>query len=401
MLIKTIYCRIFQFFLKIGNYFLGYKTPILNNSLGSTKTIYQILNKENKHKPLIVSDNVIKSLNLMESLIDSLKENSIEYTLYTDVSPNPTIENVENGYKLYRENNCDSLIAFGGGSPIDCAKAIGAKVVNSNKSISKLQGLLKVKKTIPLLIAVPTTAGTGSETTVAAVITNQNTHLKKSINDPHIMPKYAFLDPSLTVGLPKFTTAITGLDALTHAIEAYLNHTYNTKYENKLALDAIKLIHDNIETAYNDGKNIVARENMLLAAFYAGRAFTRGCVGYVHAIGHTLSGLYNVPHGEAMSIILPHVLRMYGKKIYKRLSKIADVCSINGNSKKEKSENFIKYIEDLKVKFSIKEKIDVIKDSDINKIVDWADKECNPLYPVPKILSKKELKKFILKISEN
>lgn len=390
-----VFCRLYQLIMKIGNYFIGFKTPECIEGPDSVLKLNEILVKNNLLKPLIVTNQNLIDIGLLEKTILSLNENNVQYTLFSNVSPNPTSDNVEEGYKIYLENNCDCLIAFGGGSPIDCAKAIGAKIVKPKKTINQLQGLLKVKKDIPTLIAIPTTAGTGSETTVAAVITDSTTHHKKSINDPKILPKYAILDPLLTINLPPSITSTTGLDTLCHAIESYTNHKYNTKLENEFAKEAVKLIHDNLYVCYMDGKNVEARSNMQKAAFLAGRAFTRGCVGNVHAIGHTLSGLYNVPHGLAMAILLPHILESYGKKVYFRLSELADVCGIQGNTKKEKSLNFIAWIKDLNQKMSIPSTIDMVKENDIPTMAKWAYEEANPLYPVPVIYNKKQFEKII------
>lgn len=278
---------------------------------------------------------------------------------------------------------------------MDCAKGIAAKSAHPNKSIAQLQGILKVHKRIPLFFAVPTTAGTGSETTVAAVITDAKTHRKASINDPSILPKYAVLDPELTVGLPPFVTAITGMDALCHAVESYTNYTYTTPLERQLSKDAVKLVHENLLTAYRDGKNIQARQNMLMASFYAGRSFTRGCVGYVHAIGHTLGGLYNIPHGLAMGTLLPHVMRQFGESAHKRLAELADVIGIQGNSDKEKAEKFITWMEELKAELGLPIGIEGLKDEDIPQMIEWAMKEANPLYPVPEIWGETEFRKLI------
>lgn len=278
---------------------------------------------------------------------------------------------------------------------MDCAKAIGAKAAHPNKTVAQLQGILKVHKRVPMFFAVPTTAGTGSETTVAAVITDAATHHKASINDPCIIPKYAVLDPELTMGLPPFVTATTGLDALCHAVEAYTNHTYNTKLENELALKAVKLIYDNLLPAYRNGSDLEARQNMQKAAFFAGRAFTRGCVGYVHAVGHTLSGLYGVAHGLAMSILLPHVMRQFGPAVYTRLAELADVCGIGGADEKEKATRFIEWIEQMKQEMNLPVGVDMIKDEDVEQIIDWAMKEANPLYPVPVIWGREDFKRLL------
>ena len=257
---------------------------------------------------------------------------------------------------------------------------------------------MKVHRKIPPFVAIPTTAGAGSETTVAAVITDSATHRKAAINDPFLIPKYAVFDPELTVGLSPYTTATTGMDALAHAVEAYTNKTYNTKLEDRLAKEAVRLIHDNILTAFEDGNNLKARQNMQRAAFYAGRAFTRGCVGYVHAIGHTLGGLYGVAHGLAMAVLLPHVMDAFGEPAYARLAELADACGIDGADDAAKAKTFIGWIEETNRKMGLPAKFDMIKDEDIDQMVAWATKEANPLYPVPVIWGKEDFKRFIASI---
>lgn len=390
-----VYCRIFQGFLKIANYFMGYRTPECIEGVGSIRQLPKQIKKENLNKVLLVTDNGLLKLGIPNQLIDAMKEENLEFVVYSDLQANPTDENVEDGYKIFKDNKCDCIVAIGGGSPIDCAKAIAAKNAHPNKKISQLQGLLKVHKKICPFWAIPTTSGTGSETTVAAVITEAKTHHKASINDPSILPKYAVLDPELTRKMPPSITATTGLDALCHAVEAYTNHTYNTSEEDKRAKKAVKLIYDNLYNAYQDGDDMQARQQMQLAAFNAGRAFTRGCVGYVHAIGHTLGGLYGIAHGLAMSVILPHVMRQFGPAVYDKLADLADVCGIDGQNNKEKAEKFIAWIDEIKDKMNIQRGFDCIKDEDISQIIEWAMKEANPLYPVPVIWNEKDFRILI------
>lgn len=397
---NVLYCRIFQTGMKLANYFIGYRTPELIEGAGSITKLPAFIKQNCINKVLLVTDNGLMKLGLPSSLIKAMDEVDLEYEIFSNIQPNPTDENVEEGFHIYKEKNCEAIIAFGGGSPMDCGKAIAARNARPNKSVKKLQGILKVRKKICPFFAVPTTAGTGSETTVAAVITEAKTHHKAPINDPAILPRYAVLDPELTKGLPPFITATTGMDALCHAVEAYTNSRYNTKEENERAKKAVKLIYDNILIAYNDPNNLIARGNMQKAAFNAGRAFTRGCVGYVHAVGHTLSGLYGISHGEAMSVILPHVLRQFGDKVNKKLSELADVCGIEGSTQKEKANNFISWIEETNKKMNIKNKFDFIKQEDIDQIIKWADAEANPLYPVPVIWQYEDFRKLINSISQ-
>ena len=390
-----MYCRIYQAVFKIGMYLIPWGMPETLEGAGAVKQLPELIRKKGYNKVLVVTDKVLMDLGLPKGMLDAMDAAGIEYVVYDGVQPNPTDRNVNEGLKLFRESGCQAMVAFGGGSPMDCCKGIGAMAVKKGKTVEQLQGLFKVLHRIPTIFAVPTTAGTGSETTVAAVITNEKTHHKASMNDTSLMPKYAVLDPELTVGLPPKVTSTTGMDALCHAVECYTNNTYNSKLEKKLAEDAVKLIYDNLYTAYCDGSNLEARQNMQKAAFYAGRAFTRGCVGYVHAIGHTLGGLYGTPHGLAMSVILPHVMRQFGSAAHERLARLAEICGMTGANDAEKAEKFISWIEELKAKMNIPAGLDVIKDEDVPQIIAWAMKEANPLYPVPVVWDKADFEKCI------
>lgn len=394
-----VYCRIYQAVMKVGMYFLPWRMPQTLEGAGSIKKLPAWIKEKGFKKVLIVTDKNLVKLHLLDSMIEALNKENLEYVLFDKIEPNPTDVNIEDGVVLYKENHCDAMIAFGGGSPMDCAKGIGARIARPNKSVVQLQGLFKVLKKIPVIFTVPTTAGTGSETTIAAVITISKTHHKASINDISLMPKYAVLDPELTIGLPPHVTSTTGMDALAHAVEAYTNNTYNSKLEKDLCKKAVKLIYDNLFNVYLDGSDIQGRQNLQRAAFYAGRAFTRGSVGYVHAIGHTLGGLYGTPHGLAMSILLPLVMKQYGPAAYERLAELCDVCGIEvkENTKKAKAEAFIAWMEELKVKMNIP-LYPEYKEEDIDQIVEWAYKEGNPLYPTPVVWDKKEFKNFILSL---
>ncbi|MBO5772673.1 MAG: iron-containing alcohol dehydrogenase, partial [Clostridia bacterium] len=282
----------------------------------------------------------------------------------------------------------------GGGSAMDCAKGVGISVVYPNKSLEKFKGILKVHKKIPTLVAIPTTAGTGSECTVATVLTNEKTHQKYAINDLHLIPRYAVLAPELTQGLPAFLTATTGMDALTHAIEAFIGRG-NTKQTTAWAKEAVQLVFENIKIACQNGSDLVARAKMQKASYLAGLAFTRAYVGYVHAVAHSLGGRYNVAHGLANAVILPYVLKRYSTSVYDKLAILADCCKLcpNGTAK-EKATAFIEEIEQLNKELGIGTKFYFIQKEDIPYLATLADKEANPLYPVPKLMDKKELEKI-------
>ena len=389
------YARAYQGVFKVGMYAIPWGMPQTLEGPGAVKTLPALIKERGNKKALIVTDKMLMSLGLLNNMLSAMDECGIEYVIYDGVQPNPTNINVGEGLALFKENNCDCMIAFGGGSPMDCCKGIGALAVKKNKEMSQLKGLFRVLRRIPTIYAVPTTAGTGSETTVAAVITDAETHHKYTVMDTCLMPKYAVLDPELTVGLPPKVTSTTGMDALCHAVESYTNKTYNSSLEKKLSEDAVRLIYNNLYKAYCDGSDLEARHNMQKAAFYAGRAFTRGCVGYVHAVGHTLGGLYGTPHGLAMSVILPHVLRQYGAAAHERLARLAEVCGMTGQNDAEKAEKFISWIEELKEKMEIPVGLDVIKDEDIPQIIRWASKEANPLYPTPQYWYDHDFEKLI------
>ncbi|KAI4453719.1 alcohol dehydrogenase [Holotrichia oblita] len=377
-------------------YFLPWGKPLILSGNLSMLNLPKVLTERKISRVLIVTDETIQNLKLIDPLKSKLKEFNIFYAVYDKTVQNPTIDNIEEGLIVYKENNCEAIIAVGGGSPMDCGKGIGARIVRPNKPVRKMKGVLKVRKRIPLFIAVPTTAGTGSEVTLAAVVTNPKTHEKYAINDPSLIPRVVVLDPSLTAGLPKSITATTGMDALTHAVEAFIGKS-NTKKTRKCAVEATKLIFDNLKIVYDNPEDLKARSNMQWAAFLAGKAFTRAYVGYVHAIAHTLSGFYGTPHGLANAVILPYVLREYGKSVYKPLSRLSIAVNLckKENSKKQNAEIFINEIIGLNKHMNIPDTIKGIKEDDENLMVKRALKEANPLYPVPKTWTAKEIKRII------
>ena len=374
---------------------MPYRMPEYIEGEGSSEKLPEWIKSKGFKNVLIVTDEKILSIGIANPMLKALEKAEIKYSVFSKIEPNPTDTDVEEGYKIFRENGCDCIVAFGGGSPMDCAKGIGAKTAKPHKTVAQLQGLLKVLKKTPTVFAVPTTSGTGSETTVAAVITDSKTHRKASINDPMLIPEYAVLDPVLTVGLPPYITAITGMDALSHAVESYTNHTYCTETENRLAKEAVRLIYENLMKVFENGSDLEARANMQKAALFAGRSFTRGCVGYVHAIGHTLGGLYGIPHGLAMAVLLPKVMKKYGRSAEKRLSELAEVCGIGGADNSEKAANFIEWIEETNEKMGLPKGFDVIRTEDIPQMIKWASAEANPLYPVPEIWGEKEFSELI------
>lgn len=390
---RKLYCRTFQTVLKLSIPILPYREPEIIED--NTRGIPAVINKNGCSHPLIVTDAGIRKYGITRLLEDTLKEAEIPFSMYDRVVANPTTANVAEALAIYKKEGCDCLIGIGGGSSMDTAKAVGTRVARPNKSLSKMKGILKVWKRLPLLIAIPTTAGTGSETTLAAVIVDAETRHKYAINDFPLIPRYAVLDPEYTRSLPRNITATTGLDALTHAVEAYIGRSTYKRIRIQAKI-AVRLIFWNLEEVYKDGNDMKARANMLRASYLAGCAFTKSYVGYVHAVAHSLGGAYNTPHGLANAVLLPYVLESYGPVIHKKLKKLAVSAALCDEltDETEAAATFIQAIRELELKLGIPEKIEGIREEDIKKLAKLADKEANPLYPVPVEMNASELEKF-------
>ena len=391
---KKIYCRTFQTAFKIAGPVLPYKDPEIIYSIEET---YKIV--KNK-KPILVTDKILGETDAFKLLTNSLKAHNVNYILFDETVPNPTSDIVEKVVSIYNENHCNCFIAFGGGSPMDCAKAAAARIARPKRTLEQLSGLIRIWKKLPTVIAIPTTAGTGSETTPTAVITDAKTRHKYTMNDFVLIPAHCVLDYRTTLTLPKHIAATTGVDALTHAVEAYIGRTTFKKSRND-AEDAVKLIFENIEKAVFE-KDRQALENMLIASHKAGRAFSRSYVGYIHAVSHSLSGKYNMPHGLTNAVILPIGLEAYGSVVYKKLAKLARCANIGYSDYSDEmlALKFIEAIKDLNKKLGIPEKLSGINEADIPEMAKYADKEGNPLYPVPVLWNAKELEQIYYDVME-
>lgn len=380
------YCRTVQLLIYIVSPLLPYRTPKLLDGLDS---IPDLLKEEKRDRVLLVTDENIRRLGLTEGLEEALEKAGIACHVYDKVLPNPTTVQVEECRRAYLEGDCQGIIAFGGGSPMDCAKATAARIARPRRSTQKLKGLFKVMRRTPPVIAVPTTAGSGSETTLSAVITDAETHHKYVINDFALIPKYAVLDPKVMATLPRETIAITGMDALTHAVEAYISLAATKKSEAD-AMEAVILIYHNLEKAYETGDEEACR-NLLIASHLAGRAFTRSYVGYVHALAHALGGAYNIPHGLANAVLLPNVLASYGAEAVPRLSKLADPLGFHCNKDSIRARGFVDLVRRMNEKMGIPSHIEALQVEDIPRLARQAAAEANPLYPVPKLWCVREL----------
>lgn len=390
--IKAIYCRSVQAVLRAALPVLPYREPEVFHSCGELSTVFQ---KENIRRVLIVTDAGIVRSGIAAQLEAVLDEDDISYAVYDQTRPNPTVVNVEQALSLYRRYRCQALIAIGGGSSMDCAKAVGARLARPGTPLGKLKGTLRILRPLPTLIAIPTTAGTGSETTLAAVITDTQAQHKYVMNDFVLIPKYAVLDARLTLSLPPHLTATTGMDALTHAVEAYIGRS-TTRQTRQEALEATRLVFANVERAYRNGKDYEARSNMLTAAYRAGIAFSRSYVGYVHAVAHSLGGQYNIPHGLANAVLLPYVLESYGSCIHRKLHDLAVAAGIASPQEEDAgaAAKFLRAIRQLNARMGIPETLEGIRPEDIPVMAAHAEKEANPLYPVPRLMTREELTFF-------
>ena len=349
-------------------------------------------------KLLVVTDAEITRLGLMKPLLDAFHERGMRYAVFDQVSADAPMPQIDAGAQFFREQGCDAVVAFGGGSVIDAAKAIALAAAN-RKPVARLVGYFQSLHAAAPLYAVPTTAGTGSEVSVAALVSDPQTQRKRLIVDTRIVPRIAALDPNLMTGLPPHITAATGMDALTHAIEAYLGH-WSTGFSDRMALAAVAMIYQNLSVAYRDGKDLAAREAMALASSYAGLAFTRAGVGNVHAIAHQLGGHYHTPHGLANAIMLPHVLRFESPAVIPKLAALALTAKLGepGAPQDELARRFIDSIDALNAALGIPQHLDALRESDISALAEAACHEADFNYPVPRVMSRQDCEQLLRQV---
>jgi len=375
--------------------FIPIPQPTLLVGPGSSARLGQAVAGFGHRKILIVTDSIIAKLGLLKGLTDALTAGGAQFVVFDEITPDAPIPLIEKGIAFYQRQGCDAIVAFGGGSSMDASKAIAVAVSNP-KPLRQLAGYLKGLRAPVPIYAVPTTAGTGSEVTVAAVISDPEAHKKLVIVDPRMVPKMAALDPSLMTGLPPHITAATGIDALTHAIEAFVGH-WATPYSDGMALSAVGLIFDNLRTAYTNGKNLEAREKMALASTYAGFAFTRANVGYVHAIAHQFGGLYHTPHGLANAIMLPYVLKYSRPAITERLALLAVAAKVGGDGEATDvlAQKFLDAVDQLNHDLGIPAFLEALQEADIPALAKAACWEAHTGYPVPRYMSQEQCEDLI------
>jgi len=375
--------------------FIPIPQPTLLVGPGSSGRLGQAIAGFGHSKILIVTDSIIAKLGLLTGLTDALTAGGAEFVVFDEITPDAPIPLIEKGILFYQANDCDAIVAFGGGSSMDASKAIAVAIANP-KPLRQLAGYLKGLRTPVKIYAVPTTAGTGSEVTVAAVISDPENHKKLVIVDPRMVPKMAALDPLLMTGLPPHITAATGIDALTHAIEAFVGH-WTTDYSDGMALSAVGLIFENLRTAYRNGKDIEAREKMSLASTYAGFAFTRANVGYVHAIAHQFGGLYHTPHGLANAIMLPLVLKFSSPAITDRLALLAVSARVGTPDEPAEAlaQKFLDAVDQLNADLGIPTTLEALQEADIPALAKAACREAHTGYPVPRYMSQQQCEELI------
>ena len=390
--LRKLWCRSYQTVFYLAQPLLPYRDPVVKESVND---IPLILRENNVNKVLLVTDKGLVKAGLAKRVEDVLAGAGMGFATFSDTVPNPTIDNVEAARRLYIESGAEAFVALGGGSSIDCAKAAAARVACPKKQIPQMRGILKIHKRLPLIVAIPTTAGTGSEATVATVITDGGKNHKYPISDFCLIPRYAILDYSLTTGLPKQMTSTTGMDALTHAVEAYIGRSLN-KTSAANAEKAATLINKYLYRAFADGNDAEARQNMLKASFHAGLAFSMSYVGNIHGVAHSLGGKYGTPHGLANAVLLPIVLREYGSVVYPRLARLARKAGVveQGLDDDTTARRFIEWIQEMNDKMDIPRTLTGISEADIPEMAAYADAEVNPTYPVPVMWDKYELQRL-------
>ncbi|MEQ8825224.1 MAG: iron-containing alcohol dehydrogenase [Filomicrobium sp.] len=373
--------------------------PIVFSGPNTTQKLAEFMVANGQKRPLIVTDSFLLQHGMLDGLLSFLEEKGCQVTIFDGIIPNPTFAVVEAGLKASLENDCDSVFVVGGGSAIDSAKVIAAASTNK-RGVRKLEGILKLKQHPLPFYVVPTTSGTGSEVTTAAVISDTDTHKKTFFVDPKYIPIATALDPVLLKSLPAAMTAAVGMDALTHAIEAYTSRNSFSDTDRDAAM-AIKLLFEYLPKAYEDGGDLKAREMVALASFLAGYAFTKASLGYVHAISHQISAHYNTPHGLANAVILPRVLRFNEKASANRFAALEQMLSedTSGDDTAALATRFIARVDALAEQISIPVNLTDLNAEDFRSIGKAALAEARYSYAVPRRMSMQQVEKILQSVA--
>lgn len=365
---------------------------------GSAAQLCEHIVRTGAGKVLVVTDRPLRDLGIVDQAVSSLQSAGVDLAYYDGVLPDPTYEQVAEGAAVARAHGSEVVLAVGGGSSMDAAKIIAA-AATSDESPADWVGFGKVRHEVLPIYTIPTTSGTGSEATMGAVIKDSNTHEKSVISGGTLLPAGAALDSDLILGLPPNITAATGMDALTHGIEAYIG-VWERGSRSEDARIAIKLIFDNLAAACHDGSNREARNAMAMAAYYAGLAINQVNVGNVHAIAHQLGGKYGIPHGLANSLVLPHVLEFCREEAQPRLAQLAVLIGAGdkGDDENLLSKKFIQAVRDLRTEVGIPDQMPEIKREDFEDITRLAIAE-GALYPAPRLLEPDSVNMILNKIT--
>ncbi|EKM27677.1 iron-containing alcohol dehydrogenase [Vibrio sp. HENC-03] len=382
--------------LKVAAYVLPLPKPTLFSGPGSIHDLTEAIADLGFKKLLLVTDEGLVKIGMAEQVAESARTRGLDVALYAEVKPDPTYDQVERGLNVYLESGCDAILALGGGSAMDCAKVIAARVTNK-KSIKRLAGLFRVWKTPAPLFVIPTTSGTGSEVTVAAVVSEPDTHHKTPLMDPKLVPLMAALDANLLVGLPAKITADTGIDAVTHAIEAYISRNATTETK-AYSVAAIKLIFQYLPRAVEEGSDVQARQKMAMASYYAGLAFTKASLGYVHAFAHNLGAKYGLPHGMANGLALLPVLRFSFSEIEPQLAALSEALIDVQSEAMPNAQAFLERLEGLYNEIGIEQTSSLLKTSDTDELVTLILKEAHWNYPVPKFMNEEDCAQLLAEI---
>ncbi|EIC5074952.1 TPA: iron-containing alcohol dehydrogenase [Vibrio parahaemolyticus] len=382
--------------LKIVAHVLPLPRPTLFSGSGAVSELLEAISDLGFRRLLLVTDEGLVRIGMVGKVLEQTQGLGLQVGVFSEVKPDPTYDQVEDGLRVYNASQSEAILALGGGSAIDCAKVIAARVSNK-RSIKKLSGLFKVWRTPAPLFVIPTTSGTGSEVTIAAVVSDPDTHLKTPLMDPKLVPIMAALDPDLLIGLPAKITADTGIDALTHAVEAYISRN-STPETQAYSVAAIKLIFRYLPKAVAQGGDIEARYKMAMASYYAGLAFTKASLGYVHAFAHNLGARYGLPHGMANGLALLPVLKFSLPEIEDELRTLAEKTNINTKDNPS-AEHFLEQIESLYDAIGIEKCTTTIKQDDIEDLVDLILKEAHWNYPVRKFMNSEECARLLIEIS--
>ncbi|MGG1653225.1 iron-containing alcohol dehydrogenase [Paenibacillus sp. NRS-1780] len=361
-----------------------YVPPVNLMGIGCLRDLGPMLQEKGFMKALIVTDKWLRRNGITDRVIAVLEQHGIPYIVYDGVQPNPTCDNVHEGVKVFQDNGCDVLVSVGGGSPQDAAKAIGIIVTNGGH-ISEYEGVHKSKRPSVPIVAVNTTAGTSSEVTINYVITDEKRKVKMVMVDKNSLASISVNDPELMMGKPAELTAATGMDALTHAIEALVTPGAYPVTD-ATALAAVELIFRYLPDAVENGQNIEAREKLVYAVFLGGMAFNNAGLGYVHAMAHQLGGVYDLPHGVCNAMLLPYVQEANAKHVPRKFRPIAQAIgfSVRGRTDEECAEFVVDAIRGLAQEVGIPKRLSElgVTDPDLNLLADNAMKDaCAPSNP--------------------